>query len=296
MGMTGTKGLTLGTLVLAIGAAAVVIGAAVWFMSGGDEPESASEKRELRSRKIADAKADRRLRNGKVRDRRQKGERVAVKAPPVKPDFLSDLEADKKMTAEMKKLFLDLQAALDLDNAKKVYALVHKLQLMDEWPDGIPRSVKLKALQALSWFGAAGMAEAVGFLADSDSTIRQEALSKFEEMLADNWDLGDTGISEIIKQVVKVVHDKDALDAFYFELNNMRPTVKADTVLAIYDSKNPEAISVLKDSMEFIFESADGEIKTRADVEQYLTDARQDYEDNPEKAEEDEEFYGPPRN
>lgn len=295
MGNTGTRCLTLGTFALAFGAAAVVIGAAVWFMSGGDEPETASEGRELRSRKIAAAKADRKLRNGRIRDRRQKIEQVEVKAPPVKPDFLADLEEDKKMTAEMKKMFFELQAALDLEDARKVYALVRKLQLMDEWPDGIPRSVKLKALQALSWFGAAGMAEAVGFLADSDPEIRQTTLAEFEKMLADSWDLGDAKLSVVIKEVSKVVHDRDTLDTFYFELNNMRPTVRAETALAIYDSKNPDAISVLNDNLEFAFESA-GEIKTRADVEQYLADAQQDYKDNPAKAAEDEEFYGPSRN
>lgn len=292
--MGSQKGLKVGSLLLVGGTIAAIV-AAVWCMSGGGDSDAESEVRELRSRKIASTTAKGKSAKKNLSKRDRHAEKVEVKAPPAKPDFLSDLDEEKKMTAEMKRMFLELQAALDLDNAKKVYALVHKLQLMDEWPDGIPRSVKMKALQALSWFGAAGMAEAVGFLADKDPEIRQESLSKFEEMLSD-WDLGDTGISEIIKQVVKVVHDKDALDAFYFELNNMRPTVKADTVLAIYDSKNPEAISVLKDSMEFIFESADGEIKTRADVEAYLENALQVYEDNPEKAADDEEFYGPPKN
>ena len=285
------------TSIFLIAGAALVIGAAVWRIVADDGPSAAPEARELRSRKIVDAKkTDRKVRSGRIRERRAQAEKVEEKKIPlVKPDFLTDLDEEKKMTAEMKKMFLELQAALDLEDSRKVYALVHKLQLMDEWPDGIPREVKLKALQALSWFGASGMAEAIGFLADSDPEIRQASLEKFEEMLTD-WDLGDTGISAIIKQVVKVVHDKDALDAFYFELNNMRPTVKAETVLAIYDSKNPEAISVLKDSMEFIFESADGEIKTRADVEAYLENALQVYEDNPEKAADDEEFYGPPKN
>lgn len=295
MGTDALKSLRFGTFLL-VGGAVVAIGAAVWYVSSGDASSADPEQRVLRSRKIAEAeKPDRKIRERRIRDRRAQAEKVDEKKfPPVKPDFLADLDEDKKMTAEMKRMFLDLQAALDLENAKKVYALVHKLQLMDEWPDGIPREVKLKALQALSWFGASGMVEAVGFLADSDPEIRQASLEKFEEMLSD-WDLGDTGVSAIIKQVVKVVHDKDALDAFYFELNNMRPTVKAETVLAIYDSQNPEAISVLQNTMEFVFESGVGEIKDRADVEQYLKAAQKTYEDNPEMAAEDEEFYGPPR-
>ena len=280
-----------------VGGALLAIGAAIWFMVGGADSEAVSRGRELRSRKIVGAKAketDRKVRANRIRERHPNGVKVNVKPVQVKPDFFADLEEDKKMTAEMKKIFLELQAALDLEDAKKVYALVHKLQLMDEWPDGIPREVKLKALQALSWFGASGMAEAIGFLADHDPEVRQASLEKFEEMLTD-WDLGDTGISEIIKQVVKVVHDKDALDAFYFELNNMRPTVKAETVLAIYDSENPDAIAVLKDSMEFVFESADGEIKDRAGVEKYLKAARDAYKKDPAQAAEDAEFYGPPK-
>ena len=290
------KGTKSGTLLLVAGTL-VAIGAVVWFWPRSAAPENEHESGGLRGRKVSVSTSSRKsAAHGPLakRVRRQKGENVEVKAPPVKPNFLDDIDEDKKMTAEMKKLFLELQAALDLDDKKKVFALVNKLQLMDEWPDGIPKSVKMKALQALSWFGASGMAEAVGFLADSDPEIRQESLSKFEEMLSD-WDLGDTGISEIIRQVVKVVHDKDALDAFYWELNNMRPTVKAETVLAIYDSQNPDAISVLQDSMEFVFDS-DGEIRSREEVEQYLADARKAYEEDPAKAAEDEEFYGPPKN
>ena len=284
------------TSIFLIAGAALAIGAAVWYIvAGGEASPDPARMQELRSRKvISDVKAGKPKALAK-RERRAQGEKVEEKKIPlVKPDFLTDLDEEKKMTAEMKKMFLELQAALDLEDSRKVYALVHKLQLMDEWPDGIPREVKLKALQALSWFGASGMAEAIGFLADSDPEIRQASLEKFEEMLTD-WDLGDTGISAIIKQVVKVVHDKDALDAFYFELNNMRPTVKAETVLAIYDSKNPEAISVLKDSMEFVFESADGEIKDRAGVEKYLKEAQEAYKKDPAQAAEDAEFYGPPK-
>ena len=292
--MGSQKGLKVGSLLLVGGTIAAIV-AAVWCMSGGGDSDAESEVRELRSRKIASTTAKGKSAKKNLSKRDRHAEKVEVKAPPAKPDFLSDLNEDKKMTAEMKKLFLDLQAALDLDNAKKVYALVHKLQLMDEWPDGIPRSVKMKALQALSWFGAAGMAEAVGFLADKDPEIRQESLSKFEEMLSD-WDLGDTGVSSILKQVVKVVHERDALDGFLNELSNMRPTVKAETALAIYDSKNPEAISILNENLDFFFESDSGVVKDRADVEAYLENALQVYEDNPEKAADDEEFYGPPKN
>ena len=293
MGTDLTKLSGRGVLVASALIVAAIVAGTVWLLPhGGSAPDSGA--RELRSRKIADAKA----KKSGLQAKRIRGEK-AVKAGTTekvrvaKPDFLAEADEMTRLTAEMKKMFLDLQAALDLNDAKKVYALVHKLQLMDEWPDGIPRSVKLKALQALSWFGAAGMAEAVGFLADSDPQVQQTTMDKFSEMMSD-WDLGDTGVSEIIKQVVKVVHDKDALDSFYMELGNMRDTVKAETALAIYDSKNADAISALEDSMDFYFDSGEnGGLKGRELVEKALEDAKQAYKDHPEKEAEDEEFYGP---
>ena len=286
------------SLVLPAGAVIAVIVALGYILFGrGGASERSDEDVTLRSsRRIASAErqADRKARADRIRDRRRaKAEKVKERPAPVKPDFLADLEADRKMTAEMKKLFLDLQAALDLDNAKRVYALVHKLQLMDEWPDGIPRAVKLKALQALSWFGAAGMAEAVGFLADSDPEVRQVTQEEFERMLSDSWELGDVKLAEVIKTASKFIHDRDALDAFYYELNNMRPTIKAETALAICDSGNPDAVAALEDSLEFVFDTADVEVRTREDIELYRENALRDYEENPEKVQEDEDFYGP---
>lgn len=46
--------------------------------------------------------------------------------------------------------------------------------------------------------------------------------------------------------------------------------------------------------IEFVFSDSDNEIATIADIEQYLENARQEYIDSPEKAQEDEEFYGAP--
>lgn len=211
-----------------------------------------------------------------------------------KPSMTLSAEDDARLTEELRKIYQDLQQALDDEDRQKVFALVHKLQSMDEWPDGIPQSVKLRALDALSWFGGAGVAEAVGFLADGDSEVVNTTIEKFEEMLSD-FDLGDKAVSEILSQLVKVVHDTDALDSFYMEMNNMRDTVKAQTALNIYNSKNRAAISVLEENLEFIFGDADYEVKTREDVEKFLKDAEQAYVDDPEKAQDDEDFYGPPK-
>lgn len=275
-----------------IAAAVVLIGAAVWFVSGGGESDGVVRGRELRARKIADAKAAKKAAK-RVGLRKAKDEKVAAKVAPVKPSFREDIDDESKLTGKMREIFTELQAALDAEDKKTVFALVRKLQAMDEWPDDIPRAVKLKALDSLAWFGSEGMAEAVGFLADADPEVTSTAIEKFDEMLSD-CEGGDRAVSSILKQLSKVVHDADALDSFYMELNNMRPTVKAETVLAVLDSGNKDAISVMNENLEFIFSDAevDYEIMTRKDVEQYLKDAEQAYKDDPEKARDDEEFYG----
>ena len=280
---------------LLIGAAIVVIAAAVWCLSGSDSSGKAEDRQTLRSRKIVDRKAKKERKLSLLKKKARDGKKTATKVNlgKVKPDFLDDPEEIRKLNEEMKKMFLDLQAALDLDDRKKVYALIHKLQLMDEWPDGIPRSVKLKALQALSWFGAEGMAEAIGFLADSDQEIRETAVEQFERMFSDSWGLGDIKLAETMVQAVKVVSDADALDSFYDQFSNMRDTIKAETALKILDGENRAAAKELESKLSEIFDTDEYEVKTREDVEKFLKNAQQVYKDDPQKAKDDEEMYGP---
>lgn len=277
-------------LVLAV----LVIGAGVWYVAFDSPSRVQEDAKTLRSRKIAEAKAKAR-KSGEKGTRMSRGEVIKEKAVHVKPNFSAEAEDEAKLTGAMRKLFAELQDALDANDKKKVYALVHKLQKMDEWPDDVPKSVKMKALEAIAWFGPSGAAEATGFLADSDPEVVQETLDKFEEMLMD-CELGDTGVSEILKQLVKVVHDTDALEMFYMEMNNMRGTIKAETTLAILDTGTAEAVAVMKDNIDFLYGTdieAD-EIK-REDIEKFLKEKQQEYKDNPELAKDDEEFYGPPK-
>ena len=209
-----------------------------------------------------------------------------LKVEPTKPQFKLDDEDDAKLSAEFKELYQALQNAFDAQDRLAVIELVKKLQSMDEWPDGIPKAVKLAALDSLAWFGAGCLPEALGFLADRDAEVSEMAIEKFEEMLSD-MDMGDRATSEVIKALSQVVHDTDALDSFFMEFNNMRNSVKAETALAIYDSGNAEAIAVLEENLELIFSDNEGdyEIKGREDIVKYA-------EDNPD-GEDDEETYGP---
>ena len=209
---------------------------------------------------------------------------MTVSEKAKKPDVALSSDDAEKLSAEMRKMFEDLQAALDDEKRHDVYKLVHKLQAMDEWPDGIPKSVKLKALDAIAWFGAAGAAEAIGFLADADPEVVQATIEKFEEMLSD-FSIGDRAIAAIIKQVVTVVNDADALDTFLCEMNNMRPSVRVDLANSVYASGNKVAVKVLNENLDFYFGDADVEVTGQKDLSAYL-------KANPDEPDA-EEFYGP---
>ena len=263
---------------LACGAAGLVI----WSTSPADGRRSADGK-VLRSRKVLKTGS----KDGKAIPKRLKRSDkipVARSEKVKKPDITLSSDDAEKLSAEMRKMFEDLQAALDEEKRSHVYSLVHKLQAMDEWPDGIPKSVKLKALDAIAWFGASGAAEAIGFLADSDPEVVQATIEKFEEMLSD-FSIGDRATADIIKQVITVVKDADALDTFLCEMNNMRPSVRVDLANSVYGSGNEVAVKVLNENIDFYFGDSDVEVTGQKDLDAYL-------KANPDDPDADD-FYGP---
>lgn len=276
-----------------LAAAAIgLIAVAVWYIAVGDGDPRKRDAQTLKAHIRSQSRQDspKRIRSPR---KSAKASKSVVPIARTKPDFSADLAESSKLTAEFKKILLDLQMALDLDDSKKVFALIHQLQLRDEWPDGIPKAVKLKALQALSWFGAAGLSEAVGFLADSDPEIREEAMDTFQQQFDDAWDLGDYKLAETMKAMVKIVTDADRLESYYDQFMNMRDIVKADTARAIYESGNKTAIEVLERNLDTIFSADDYEVRTREDVERFQRDAEQAYKDDPSRKQEDDDMYGP---
>jgi len=272
---------------LAVVGLAAAVG--VWFAvrDGDVEPEPAGKV--LHAFKTKGAKA-KEASKGKVRERKGKA-RIAAPAS-VRPNLRLEAAEEAKMTAQMLEIYRALQDALDKDDRKQVFSLVHRLQAMDEWPDGIPASVKKRALNALAWFGAAGVSEAIGFLADSSQEIRDAAIDTFQQQLADNWDLGDKALGQTLVAMAKVVTDADALESFYDQLNNMRPSVRASTVLEIYASGNDSAKVVLDKNLESVFSTDDTTVQTRDDVSKAL-EAAQTAEKDPDKKEEYDMMYGP---
>ena len=278
-------------ILLPVATMVLIVAAVVSFRSGDAESER-HEQKVFRSRTPQEKARDRALRERKRLIRIEQQKQAAKNRPaPTKPNLSSDDEEMAKLTGEMKRIFQELREALDSDNKKRTFALVHRLQSMKEWPDGIPQSVKLKALQALRWFGADGIAEAVGFLADSDPTVVQEALSDFSDQLFDAD--GDLAKARIIKSMLPVASGEDMIDTIIFEMDNLRPTLRAELTLEMVDGGNEELVKAVEDNLDFIFGDAEEDVTSREDIERYWDEAQKAYDEDPQKAQDDEEFYGP---
>ena len=193
----------------------------------------------------------------KAMSRRRKGERVdgedadgGEKEEKKKPTFALDDDDEANLNEEQRKTIMAIRAALDNNDRKTVLRLVQKLQKSDEWPDGIPKSIKMAAIEALGWFGPSCLPELAGFLGDSDEEVVKSAIERYEEMLADS-DMSDYDRSEILVQASRVIDDADAMDSMMFELNNMRHSVAVDTIKRLMVEGNAATKSVLPDNVEF---------------------------------------------
>jgi hypothetical protein len=229
---------------------------------------------------IKDAGGKNRPAKVSIKERRK----IKIKPVPanrVKPGFDIPDEEEAKLNAEQKKLIAEIRAALDRDDEKKLCALVQKMQASDEWPDGIPRKIRLTAIEALGWFGASCLPEIAGFLVDGDEEILQVAIGKYEEALGD-FDLSDRERSEILIMAAKSINDADALDAMLFELNNMRHSVAVSTIKTLMGIQNEALRSVLPDNIEFY--TGEDNMNSAGALDRWLAE-------NPDD-EMDEEFYG----
>ena len=198
-----------------------------------------------------------------------------------KPNFSIDDDDEAKLNDRQRKQISDIRSALDNNDKRRVLALVREIQASDEWPDGVPKSVKKAAMDALAWFGAAGIVELADFIGDKDAEIAQTAIEKYEEALSD-VDLSDREKSLILVHASKFVNDADAMDVMMFELNNMRHSVGVETIKQIWETGTPAAKSILQDNVDLF--TGEENINTPELLDKWLAE----HPDDPDA----DDFYG----
>lgn len=253
----------------------------MFFIDKGHEPKPAAEAIVVKKAQEKPAKS---ANLAAARKRLESRKPVPIggdEAARQKPTFAVEDEEELNLTEEQRKLIEEIRKALDMEDKKTVVRLVQRMQASDEWPDGIPKSIRMAAIEALGWFGVSCLPEIAGFLADADAEVLQTAVEKYEEALSD-FDLSDRERSLILIQAAKVITDADAMDSMLFELNNMRHSVAVETIKELMVSGSDATKSVLPDNIEFY--TGEEEITTAEQLDEWL-------EENPDD-EDDEEFYG----
>ena len=278
---------------LALAAAALLMAVGVaWccFSPGdGDLPQESGDAREVPRKATPGAKAAHRAKGRRIREL-PGDHRPEFREKPKLTDAMEDEEVT--MTPAYKALLDEVRAALDTEDRKRLIKVVQKMQDADEWPDGLPTSLNMAAVEALRWFGASVAPELVGYLGSSNSEVVDSATEAMMDAISD-FSLSDTERSSLLLGFVKVVSDADTLDSMVMELDNMRPTVRAKTGMAIFESGNKAASDALLENIEFLYcDMDDLEVVRPEDLKSYLEKAEQAYAEDPDLAESDEEFYG----
>ena len=228
------------------------------------------------------SRTETRIRERRLRTKKRGVEsQVSESEAKHKPNFSIDDDDEANLNDRQRKQISDIRSALDNNDKRRVLALVRAIQASDEWPDGVPKSVKKAAMDALAWFGAAGIVELADFISDRDAEIAQIAIEKYEEALSD-VDLSDRERSLILVHASKCVNDVDAMDSMIFELNNMRHSVGVETIKQIWKDGTPAAKSVLAENVEFF--TGEENIDTPEKLDKWLAE-------NPDDPD-DDDFYG----
>jgi len=274
--MKNWKNITIAVLVVALAAVSMKA-----FLGEDGEMPAAKGKENVSVKLQRGKKAGRQGEKSAKWTKRDVNSESARRKAREKPTFDISDDDEASLNESQRKLIAEIRAALDAENLDQLLTLVQRMQASDVWPDGVPKSVKMAAIQALGWFGSKGVAEIAGFLIDLDPEVIQAAIDKYGEALSD-YDLSDFERSAILVEAGKFIRDEDALDAMLLATTDMRHSVAVMTYKELLFSGNDVVRKLLDDSIE----SYTGEegIHTAEQLDVWL-------ELNPDD-EDDEERYG----
>ena len=194
-------------------------------------------------------------------------------------------EEEAKLNAYSRKILSDLQEALDSENFGKVRSLVRKMLEIPPDPkfgaEGVSKLLRRSAVEAMGWFGAKGIPELAGLLADADPDIAQSAFDQFDLALQDIT-LSDYERADIISLAAKALTDVDGLEMLFMEINNMRNSVAAGLLVDICLNGTEAAKGLMPDQIEFV--TGEDNIVSVEDIENWL-------KNNPDGPD-DDDLYG----
>jgi len=208
-------------------------------------------------------------------------ENVAVK--PVTAAGQPDDVAEEDLTELQKGVLAELQKALDDNDIRKVRKALAKFVAKAEnggLGGNVPRCMRMKAVEALGWFGKDAAIDVMEYMADADEEIASDASNAFEMALQD-CEMSDYDRSALVKAAMQALNDGELIDTLLMQLNDMRNSVKVQTIELVLDTGTDRARQIMQ---EQIGNYTDSEVSTREDLQKWAVE-------NPDD-EGDAEFYG----
>lgn len=265
-------------LVLAL---TLALGGALAWMFVPRSEKRPDDAKTLVSRKTVKAKG-KGVKRPVIRSVRRKVKKTSAVVAK-KPGFEIGDEAEKLLNEEQRKLLEEIRAALRNDDYKTLMRLVNKLQTSEEWPDGIPKPIKMAALKALGWYGGKCLTEITGFLADLDREVVDRAVNEWDNAIAEldhdvDWP-GELGIASNIRNAAKVVTNMETMDSILSEIHSsLRHSVAVETIKEIMATGNNVAKSRLPEVIENLTGKTD--ISTAEQLDEWLKTNPDDPDDD----------------
>lgn len=210
-----------------------------------------------------------------------------VEADEVKPTMAAartedDVE-EEDLTEAQKGVLAELQKALDDNDLRKVRKALSKFVAKVEnggLAGDVPKCMRMKAVEALSWFGKDSAIDLMEYMADADAEVASDAANGFEMALRDN-DMSDYARADIVKSAMQAINDREQIDSLLSQLNDMRNSVKVATITEILSSGTENARTLMQEQLG---DYTDSEVATLDDLKKWAVE-------NPDD-EGDAEFYG----
>jgi hypothetical protein len=133
--------------------------------------------------------------------------------------------------------------------------------------------MRSRALEAIGWFGKDTIVDLVPFLADADDDISDDAFDKFQMAVSECDD--DREKSVIIATLMRAVSDEKQIDDMLNNLNDMRNSVKVDTIISILNDGTDNARKVM---LEQLGDYTDSDVSTIDDLKRWAVE-NQDEDD-----------------
>jgi len=259
------------------------IGLQLLFTSHEEEPKDTNQSHVRKSVKRRGADHAKRSRNSKLAGNKTRASLADKEVSRIRErPNLDDLD-ESELSKLQKAVLRELQAALDdndLVRARKVIAKFHAPKSEGGLAGEVPKVMRRQAIGTLRWFGGGAIGDMVEFMADVDPEIEEEAFASFEAAIED-WDVSDRDRSSILLTVMKSLHNGERINSLLMALNNMRNSVRGETITGILNSGTAEAREMMQEQVELY---TDLDVKTVEDVGKWI-------KENPDN-EWDEEFYG----